>query len=108
MTRIIERLPHGAGSIQKRRAKYWMIFRDLKGRVVQQNTGTDDRQEAFRVLARATLPYLRGKVAAVEAVANEGSTEAGPERRHQYRQPARNGRRHTSRGRSVRRNFAGR
>lgn len=64
-------LPYGAGSIQVRGNVWWMIYRDTEGRVIQENTRTEDQDVARRMLAARALETLRAKIAVLEAILNE-------------------------------------
>jgi hypothetical protein len=48
-------LPSGMGSIHRRGAKYWAIYRGADGKIVQVNTGTDNEPEARLFLMRRAL-----------------------------------------------------
>src|SRR6516162_3658439 len=59
----------------KKRANYWIVYRNLAGRTIQANTHTRDKAEAIRQLAVAALPALRARVALLEKIAG-GKQEA--------------------------------
>src|SRR5215831_6479468 len=69
-------LPRGAGSMQMRGAKWWLLFRDEHGRLVQRNSGTADADEARRLLAKAALRVLAARAKEVRRIAYGGETEA--------------------------------
>lgn len=65
-------IPYGSGSVQMRGSKYWLIYRDVEGRCIQENSYTDDVAIARRMLADRALIAARAKVEALEAIVNEG------------------------------------
>jgi hypothetical protein len=69
-------LPYGTGSIQIRGRVWWMIYRDTEGRTIQENTRTENQNEARRMLAVRALETTRAKVAALEQIVNEGQNQA--------------------------------
>src|SRR5215467_13471081 len=99
-------LPHGVGSVLVRRANYWIVYRDLAGRTIQQNTHTMDREEAVRQLAVAALPALKARVAMLEQIANGDTKTAKAEARNRGRNKVDDGRKHGTRRRSVRHDAA--
>jgi hypothetical protein len=79
-TKNMSGLPYGTGSIQKRGRVYWMVYRDAKGKVRQENTGTGDRAEAQGILAQHALATLRARMemlAAIIEAGNEAAAQAG-------------------------------
>ena len=68
-------LPRGAGSMQMRGAKWWLLFRDEHGRLVQRNSGTADAAEARRLLANAALRVLAARAKEIRRIAYGGETE---------------------------------
>jgi hypothetical protein len=65
----------GAGNVGPRANGWmWMTYRDAAGRRIQKNTGTKDRSEAQRTLARIMLPLFEAKVERLRAIAN-GETD---------------------------------
>jgi hypothetical protein len=69
-------LPRGAGSMQMRGAKWWLLFRDEHGRLIQRNSGTADADEARRLLAKAALRVLAARAKEIRRIAYGGETEA--------------------------------
>jgi len=65
------RLPYGTGSIHIRSNYYWMVYRDVAGRRVQENTWTADYHLARRMVAERALQTARAEVAALEAIVHE-------------------------------------
>jgi hypothetical protein len=55
--------------MQMRRAKWWLLYRDEHGRLVQENSGTADAGEARRRLAKAALHVLEARVKEVRRIA---------------------------------------
>lgn len=53
---LATKLPHGNGSIQRRRRFWYLIYRDPSGAIVQESSRTEDQAEAFRLLAQRALP----------------------------------------------------
>ena len=66
-------LPYGTGSIQMRGTKWWMIFRDPEGRVIQESSYTDDQDTARRMLACRAIVTLEARLAMLREVAHGGS-----------------------------------
>jgi hypothetical protein len=64
-------LPYGSGSLQIRGRVWWMIYKDGEGQTIQESSGTQDRDEAVRLLAGRALPIARARVAALEAACEE-------------------------------------
>jgi len=64
--------------MQMRGRVWWMIYRDIEGRVIQENTKTEDRDAARRLLVVRALETMRAKVAAMEAILNEASSVEAP------------------------------
>ena len=98
-------LPRGAGSMQMRGAKWWLLFRDEHGHLVQQNSGTADADEARRLLAKAALRVLEARAKEIRRVAYDGETKAETRSRagkHQGAQPLDRSTRLGARSRSVR------
>lgn len=62
-------LPHGVGSIQLRRASLWLVYRDVNGATVNENSHTRDWGEATRLLAQRALPDLQRRWEAVARIA---------------------------------------
>jgi hypothetical protein len=62
-------VPYGAGSVQKRRASLWMIYRDTNGKTINENSHTADWDEATRLLCQRALPALEARVAEVKRIA---------------------------------------
>jgi hypothetical protein len=54
----------------------WIIYRDGDGRQIQENSGTEDRDEALRILAVKAIEQLRGRIERLEAFAYEGKKAA--------------------------------
>jgi hypothetical protein len=69
-------LPYGAGSVQRRGRVWWMIFRDVEGRIIQENAQTEDYSEARRLLATRALATAQARVAAILSIIHE-ETGAG-------------------------------
>jgi hypothetical protein len=61
-------LPRGAGSMQMRRRCWWLIYSDANGRVVQENSHTDDPAKARRLLTAAALRVSRARVRELESI----------------------------------------
>jgi hypothetical protein len=75
-------LPYGAGALQKRTGYWLLIYRDLEGRRIQENSGTNDYARARMLLAERVLERLdamRGRIGASleEARANIAAAEGG-------------------------------
>ncbi len=64
-------LPYGAGSLQMRGKVYWIIYRDLQGKQIQENTQTDDRDAALMVLAKAALKMAQARVDLLKGIIRE-------------------------------------
>jgi hypothetical protein len=64
-------LPYGSGSLQVRGRMWWMIYKDGEGQTIQESAGTQDWDEAVRLLAARALPIALARVAALEKVAYE-------------------------------------
>ena len=62
--------------MQMRGAKWWLLFRDEHGRLVQRNSGTADAAEARRLLAKAALRVLAARTKEIRRIAYGGETEA--------------------------------
>ena len=62
-------LPRGAGSIQKRGAKWWLIYTDETGRQIQKNSGTSDQAEARLLLAKTALRVLSARAKEIRRIA---------------------------------------
>ena len=93
--------------MQMRGAKWWLLFRDEHGRLVQRNSGTADAAEARRLLAKAALRVLAARAKEIRRIAYGGETEAETRARagkHHGAQPADRSARLGTRRRSVRRN----
>ena len=98
-------LPRGAGSIQMRGAKWWLIYTDEAGRVVQKNSGTSDQAEARLLLAKTALRVLAARAKEIRRIAYGGETETKTRaraRKHRGAQPAGDRTGLRRRGRSVR------
>jgi hypothetical protein len=63
-------LPYGSGSIQMRSRTWWMIYRDPEGRIIQENTRTDDQNAARRILAERAIVTLEARLKMLRKVAN--------------------------------------
>lgn len=70
-------MPYGTGSIQLRRRMWWAVYRDPEGRIIQENTGTEDVHEARRFLAAKAIITLEARLAVLREVAGEGHSTAG-------------------------------
>src|SRR5262245_45155095 len=71
-------LPYGSGSVQKRGRMFWAIWRDPEGRILQENTNTEDPDLARLFVAERALSTAQARVAALEAIVNEAQkTTAG-------------------------------
>jgi hypothetical protein len=68
-------LPRGAGSIQMRGARWWLIYTDETGRVIQKNSRTSDRAEARLLLAKAALRVLAARAKEIKRIAYGSETE---------------------------------
>ena len=102
-------LPRGAGSIQKRGAKWWLIYTDETGRQIQKNSGTSDQAEARLLLAKTALRVLAARARKIRRIAYGGETEAETRSRagkHHGAQPVDRSARLGTRRRSVRGNSA--
>jgi len=92
-----------------RGAKWWLIYTDEIGRVVQKNSGTSDQAEARLLLAKAALRVLAARAKEIRRIAYGGETEAETRSRagkHHGAQPADRSARLGAGSRSVRRNSA--
>ena len=65
------RLPYGTGSMHIRSNYWWMVYRDVDGRRVQENTWTADQNLARRMLAERALKTAEARVEALRAVLDE-------------------------------------
>ena len=102
-------LPRGAGSIQMRGAKWWLIYTDATGRVVQKNSGTRDQTEARLLLAKTALRVLAARAKEIRRIAYGGETKAETRSqagKHHGAQPVERSARLGTRRRSVRRDSA--
>jgi len=70
-------LPYGSGSLQIRGRVWWMIYKDGDGQTIQESAGTQDWDEAVRLLAARALPIALARVAALEKVAYEATGGKG-------------------------------
>lgn len=61
-------LPYGAGSLQMRHSRWWMIYRDADGRVIQENTRTQDPDAARQMLAARAVSTAKAKLNRLKAV----------------------------------------
>jgi hypothetical protein len=52
-----------------RGAKWWLIYTDETGRVVQQNSGTSDQAEARLLLAKTALRVLSARAKEIRRIA---------------------------------------
>jgi hypothetical protein len=68
-------LPYGAGSMQIRGRMWWIIYRDTEGRVIQENSKTEDADVARRLLIGRALDTARAKVVALEGLLDETPKE---------------------------------
>jgi hypothetical protein len=59
-----------------RGAKWWLIYRDETGRVVQKNSGTSDQTEARLLLAKTALRVLAARAKEIRRIAYGSETEA--------------------------------
>ena len=67
-------LRRGDGSVQLHGRRWWLVYRNSEGIKVQENSGTGDREEAQRELARRVIAVLKTDIARLRAVIGE----AGP------------------------------
>ena len=67
-------LPWGNGSARIRGKVFWITYRDAKGKIHIDNSGTADPVEARRIMAIKALPRALAAVAELEAIIN--GTEA--------------------------------
>jgi hypothetical protein len=100
-------LPYGAGSMQIRGTKWWLIYRDFTGKVVQESSHTADQNEARRMLLERALRTAEARLAVLREMADgDSGTE---EIRSQNRSTELSGARRSGAGRgSVRANSMGR
>src|SRR4030095_9819056 len=68
----------GAGSLSARRGIWWMTYMNADNVRIQRSTGTRDRAEAERMLARTTLPLIEAKVAQLRAIAYGREADSNP------------------------------
>src|SRR5882672_9359743 len=68
-------MPYGTGSIQMRGRSWWMIYRDVEGRTIQENTRTEDQDAARRMLAERAIITLEAQIAALREVLHEGQSK---------------------------------
>jgi hypothetical protein len=95
--------------MQIRGAKWWLLFRDEYGHLVQRNSGTADADEARRLLAKAALRVLEARAKEIRRVAYGGETKAETRSqagKHHGAQPVDRSARLGTRRRSVRGNSA--
>jgi hypothetical protein len=59
------------GSLHTRGRVWWMVYRDVDGRRVQENSYTSNRDLALRRLAAAALVEAQAETAALERIACE-------------------------------------
>ena len=64
-------LPRGAGSMQMRRRCWWLIFTDAGGRVVQENSGTDDPAKARHILTERAIAVCETRLRMLRDLLNE-------------------------------------
>ena len=82
-------VPWGVGSLQIRGRVYWMIYRDLAGRVIQENTLTANLEEARVVLAERAIEVSEARIVALKAVRdaaaddNAAAVQAATRRTHE-------------------------
>jgi len=81
MKPITTKLPYRCGAISKRGACYWAVVRDSTGADLQINTRTADPVAALKIAAHLALPFLRAKLAALEALANAAPQETADQGR---------------------------
>jgi hypothetical protein len=58
-----------------RGAKWWLIYTDETGCVVQKNSGTSDQAEARLLLAKTALRVLAARAKEIRRIAYGGETE---------------------------------
>src|SRR5882672_314851 len=63
-------LPWGMGSARIKGRVWWITYRDPKGKIHLENSGTGDPAEAQRIMAQKALPRAWAMVAALEKLAN--------------------------------------
>jgi hypothetical protein len=59
------------GSIQQRGRAWWMIYRDIEGRTIQENAQTEDQATARRRLAARALERVKAQAALLRQVLRE-------------------------------------
>jgi hypothetical protein len=70
------------GSIQQRGRAWWMIYRDIEGRTIQENAQTEDQATARRRLAARALERVQAQAALLREVLREApAKEAAGSRR---------------------------
>jgi hypothetical protein len=75
---LATKLPHGNGSIQRRRRFWYLIYRDPEGALKQESSRTEDQAEALRLLAQRALPTHDARRALLYQVAyGEEAVDAG-------------------------------
>ena len=62
-------MPKGTGAISKRGNVYWILYLDADGKRIQENSQTDDIQEARQILARRALISAYAHVRALLTIA---------------------------------------
>jgi hypothetical protein len=65
------KIPEGYGSVQLHGRRWWLVYRNSAGIKVQENSGTGDREEAERELARRSLAVVEGIATQLRAVIDE-------------------------------------
>ena len=73
-------LPYGMGSIQQRGRAWWMIYRDIQGRTIQENAQTEDQATARRRLAARALERVQAQAALLREVLRETPAKAAGSR----------------------------
>jgi len=68
MNTRLKKLPHGCGSLQQHGKTFWLVYRDVAtGKMMQENSGTADRDVALRVLADRAIATLQEKIRRIRA-----------------------------------------
>jgi hypothetical protein len=70
-------LPWGHGSMALHGTKWWIVWRDVAGKVHNDNSGTADAQEAQKMLAERALPRAQAMLDTLRRIADGEETYQG-------------------------------
>jgi hypothetical protein len=63
----------GTGSMALKGRVFWIVYRDVAGALIYENSGTADAGEAQRLLAKRALPRALAALAELERIAHAGT-----------------------------------